>query len=105
MIDKEYTEEVKQLKSDAAKQDERKAGRQEDKPINDNSLTPSDMPSELEELRNENKTLRKRIEELENQPKQIVDFGAVKAKIINKIDELNEKLKAIELLETTSFDV
>ena len=89
LIDKEYTEGVKQLRSDAAKQDERKAGRQEDKPINDNSLTPSDMPSELEELRNENETLRKRIEELENQPKQVVDFGAIKLKITNKIDELN----------------
>lgn len=105
LIDKEYTEEVKLLRSNAAKQDERKAATQGDKPINDNSLIPSDMPSELEELRNENETLRKRIEELENQPKQVVDFGAVKAKIISKIDELNEKLKAIELLETTSFDV
>lgn len=53
----------------------------------------------LEESQKENQELRKRIEELENQPKQNFDFDSIRRKIKNEIDELGAKLKALDLLE------
>lgn len=56
--------------------------------------------SELEKLRTENKNLRKRITELENKPQKTFDFDKIKHELINQIEQLNAKLKALELLET-----
>lgn len=53
----------------------------------------------IKQLEAENEQLKARIQELENQPKQTIDFLVVKEKLTAQISELNAKLKAIELLE------
>ena len=56
--------------------------------------------SELEKLRTENENLRKRITELENKPQKTFDFDIIKHELINQIEQLQTKLKAVELLES-----
>lgn len=58
-----------------------------------------DYKAEFEKLKTENTKLKERITELENQPKTQVNFSEIKQRIQNQIEQLNSKLKAIELLE------
>lgn len=76
------------------------------------SVVPKTQPSttiihsadRLKELEDENAELKKRIEELENQPKQTFDFDKIRHQIMSEIDKLNAKLQAIELLERELTD-
>lgn len=53
----------------------------------------------IKELTDENERLRERLSELESQPKPYIDFDEIRHKIQTKIDMLQAKLNALELLE------
>ncbi len=52
--------------------------------------------NELEILKSENKKLKQKISELENQPKSNIDFSEIKEKIKSEIKRLNNLLEIIE---------
>ena len=59
----------------------------------------ADLSEQCTDLMSENDKLRERIKELENQPKQTVDFTEAKQKLHAQIEQLQTQLNAIEIAE------
>lgn len=59
----------------------------------------ADLSKQCTALMSENDKLRERIKELENQPKQTVDFTEAKQKLHAQIEQLQTQLNAIEIAE------
>lgn len=59
----------------------------------------ADLSEQCTALMSENEKLRERIKELENQPKQTVDFSAAKQKLHAQIEQLQTQLDAIRIAE------